>query len=136
MPLPYFYLFLGGFTMYYNIMRSRLKTIVKGRYITVNNFSKISNINARTISFLNMGYYDKVSAYHLYKISSILKISADFIIRNSDMPYTIAETSIIKNIDRYKFQEYFDIDMKIDKLIELCKGCNMSIDQMFLFEYV
>lgn len=116
--------------------KSRLKTILKGRQISINDFSKISKITPKTICFMNMGYYDKVSAYHLYKISSVLRISADFIVRNSDSPHTIKESSIAENINVYKFHRYFDIDMMIDELIELCKNMNMSIDEMFMYEYV
>ena len=116
--------------------KSRLKPILKERELKVVDFSKISNIDQKTISFLNQGYYDKVSTYHLYKISSVLKISADFIVRTSDTSRNLKDSSIAHNINIHKFHRYFDIDMMIDELIELCKNMNISIDEMFMYEYV
>lgn len=118
------------------IPRSRLGTIIKNKNMTRKQFSDTYKISGHPLNLLCRGYYDKVNAYQLYKVSSALRISADFIVRKSEMPNKIKETSIAKDITIHQFREFFDINMKISELIELCTDCDMTIDEMFMYEYV
>lgn len=117
-------------------MRSRLGTILKNRKITQKEFSEISKVGVDVISKLCRGYYDKVSVYHLYKISVSLGISAEFLIRNTDKIQYLNSDYTVKEIDLRLFYDIFGFNSSISKFIDYCKENNTTIDNQFLFKYV
>lgn len=116
--------------------RPRLKTVLEKRGLTYKEFFKISKVYPDILSPLCRGEYDRIYVYHLYKVCVALQISADFIIRRTDVPHKIRKESIIPDICKGQFTKNFGVNMKISEMIDMCDKSGKSIDEIFKFKYV